>query len=249
MRLFSLLIVVCLLSSPAHAEAPPTARLTINLSRDLVRLGIASRNLPADDPSLDARPLFEAAVRYVRSHAVGRLTVDRGTYYFLTPQDAQTYLRFPSLSDLTIDLAGSKVYFAGAFLQGFALSNCNQVRLTNFEIDFLEPPYTQVELVGVDPSARTLTYRALPEWRDPVAFNSPAVPGEDPASLVYWAVGFRDGHIVPGTSRMEVKRPITASTLTLVQNNAPWTQAAALADTLVPGMGTESSIPGVPESG
>lgn len=103
---------------------------SVNLSRDLVRLGIASKNLPVDDPSFDARPLFEAAVQYVGTHHVERLTVDRGAYYFLTPQDSLTYFRFPSLSDLTVDLAGSKIFFAGAFLQGFTLVNCDRVTLT-----------------------------------------------------------------------------------------------------------------------
>jgi hypothetical protein len=131
-------------------------------------------------------PILSGIAAYMMEQgAESRLTVDRGAYYFLTPQDTQTYLRFRSLSDLTIDLAGSKVFFAGAFLQGFALANCDHVTLTNFDIDFLEPPYTQVELLSVDPSARTLTYRALPQWRDPATFNSPSVPGEAAASLVF----------------------------------------------------------------
>jgi hypothetical protein len=173
---------------------------SVNLSHDLVRLGIASRDLPADDPSFDARPLFEAAIQYVRTHDIERLTVDRGAYYLLTPQDSQTYLRFPALSDLTVDLAGSKIFFAGAFLQGFTLANCDHATLTNFDIDFLEPPYTQVELVSIDPSARTLAYRTQPNWRDPATFDSPSVPGEASASLVLWGAAFRDGDILPGTS-------------------------------------------------
>jgi hypothetical protein len=219
-----------LLSEAVRAEATST----LNLSRDLVQLGIASRNLPPDDPSVDARPLFEAAVQYVRTHPVERLTVDRGTYYFLTPQDAQTYLRFPSLSDLTVDLAGSKIFFAGAFLQGFTLANCDHVTLKNFDIDFLEPPYTQVQLMSVDPTARTLAYSALPNWRDPATFDNGSVPGESSTSLVLWAAAFRDGEIVPGTSRMQVAQPITSGRLNLVQDNTPWTQSATLA-TLEPG--------------
>jgi hypothetical protein len=234
-RLLLILIAVPLLSVPTRARAPTADRITVNLSRDMVRLGIATQNLPANDPSFDARPIFEAAVQYAGTHPVERLTVDRGAYYFLTPQDTQTYLRVRSLSDLTIDLAGSKIFFAGAFLQGFALADCDHVTLTNFDIDFLEPPYTQVELLSVDPSARTLTYRALPQWRDPASFGSPKVPGEASASLVFWGVAFRGGDIVPGTSRMQVEQPITASLLRLVQDNTPWSQAATLANTLEPG--------------
>ena len=227
MRLLVIFIAVPLLSVTTRAGAP-TAGITVNLSRDMVRLGIATQNLPANDPSFDARPIFEAAVQYVGTHHVERLTVDRGAYYFLTPQDAQTYLRFRSLSDLTIDLAGSRISFAGAFLQGFALVDCDHVTLTNFDIDFLEPPYTQVELLSVDPSARTIAYRTLPQWRDPARFDSPSAPGEAAASLVFWAVAFRGGEVVPGTSRMQVAQPIAAGLLRLVQDNTPWTQSSTL---------------------
>src|SRR5215471_2450745 len=105
-------------------QGDPTQTSTINLSRDLVRLGIASTNLVPDSPTFDARPLFQAALGYVKNHSIHRVTVDRGNYYFLTPQDTKTYLRLLAHSDLTIDLADSTVYFAGAFLQGFALVDC-----------------------------------------------------------------------------------------------------------------------------
>ena len=45
---------------------------TINLSHDLIRMGIASENLAPDSPSTDARPLFQAALAYA---AVIRLVV------------------------------------------------------------------------------------------------------------------------------------------------------------------------------
>src|ERR1700722_1583988 len=64
---------------------------TLNLSRDLVRLGIASQNLVPDNPNLDARPLFQAALKYVAQHHTSILTVDHGSYYFLTSENAETY--------------------------------------------------------------------------------------------------------------------------------------------------------------
>jgi hypothetical protein len=107
--------------------APPEAVQSevINLSLDLVRLGIAVNNLPPDSPSTDARPLFQAALQYAMSHPVRRMTADHDAYYFLTPQDATAYLRLKSLSDLTVDLADSTVYFAGAFLQGLPSSTAS----------------------------------------------------------------------------------------------------------------------------
>jgi hypothetical protein len=220
------------LQKPDGVSLIPGSQL--NLSRDLVRLGIAPENLAPDDPSLDARPLFQAALQYVKQHHTHVLTVDTGTYYFLTPQDSTTYLRFAALSDLRVDLADSTINFAGAFLQGFLLANCHNVTLTRFRVDFLNLPYTQVQLKAVDPVARSLAYATLTNWVDPAKFNeTPAPPGSSPP-IVLWAVVFRDGSIVPGTSRMHVAQPITNGALQLVQDKTPWTQSATLS-TLYPG--------------
>lgn len=208
-----------------QGDRTPTS--TINLSRDLVRLGIASANLLPDSPRLDARPLFQAALGYVKDHSIHRVTVDRGAYYFLTPQDAQTYLRFLAHSDLTIDLADSTVYFAGAFLQGFALVDCTNVTLTRFRADFIVPPYTHVMLTHVDPLRRALGYATLPGWSDPVTFNA-LTANVTTAPVEFWALVFRDGDILPGTSRMHVSEPIANGVLDLVQDNTPWTQSATL---------------------
>jgi hypothetical protein len=175
--------------NPADGDSYSPNKL--NLSHDLVRLGIASRNLTPDNPSLDASPLFQAALQYVKQHQTRLLTVDHGAYYFLTPQDSTAYLRFAALSDLLVDLAGSTINFATAFVQGFILSNCHDVTLTNFHVDFPELPYTQVQLASVDPVGRTLAYTTLPNWMDPVQLKqTPAPPGQP---VVLWAVAFRNG--------------------------------------------------------
>ncbi len=203
----------------------------LNLSRDLVRLGIASRNLTPDDPNLDARPLFQAALKYVGQHHTFLVTADHGAYYFLSPQNPETYLVFLDLSDLRVDLAGSKIYFAHPFLQGFLVSNCQRVTLTNFEADILDLPYTHVRLDSVDAQQRTLAYTTLSDWADPEIFNGVPTPLGAP---VLWAVAFRNGSIVPGTSRMHVAQPISSGVLGLVQDNTPWTQSATLSS-LLPG--------------
>jgi hypothetical protein len=96
----SLLAVYFLGSLAALAQTS-----SINLSHDLVRLGIASQNLPPNSPSVDARPLFQAALDYVKNHGIQLITLDRGAYYFLTAQNANSYLHFLAFSDLTVDLA------------------------------------------------------------------------------------------------------------------------------------------------
>jgi hypothetical protein len=235
-QLYILILCVCL-GSARNVSAQSIAtdggagaghddrRSTLNLSRDLMRLGIAPQNLTPNDPSLDARPLFQAALVYAGKHRTALITLDRGAYYFLTPENPQTYLVFLDLSDLRVDLAGSKIYFAHPFLQGFLVSNCQRVTLTNFEADLLNPPYTHVQLESVDAQQRTLAYTTLPDWANPETFNGETTPLGPP---VLWAVAFRNGSIVPGTSRMQVAQPISGGALNLVQDNTPWTQSATL---------------------
>ncbi|HKV42534.1 MAG TPA: right-handed parallel beta-helix repeat-containing protein [Blastocatellia bacterium] len=199
---------------------------TLNLSHDLVALGIASQNLIPDQPALDARPLFQAAIAYIQSHPVQVLTLDKGAYYFLTPQNPSSYLRLVGLSNLTIDLAGSTIYFQTAFLQGFFLANCQGVTLTNFTCDFVNPPYTQVTLTSVDPNARTLTYSTVSGWVDPATFNNAILPSGMPPVL--WAAIFRNGDVLPGTSRMQIAPQIANNVLPLAPATTPWSQAATL---------------------
>lgn len=207
---------------------------TINLSHDLIRMGIASENLAPDSPSTDARPLFQAALAYAQSHSVRLITLDRGAYYFLTPQTAQIYLEFSQLSDLTVDLADSTIHFAHPVLRGFVLSDCTTVTLTRFSTEFLNQPYTHVRLISVDPLRRSIAYAPLPGWPDPVTFNGLTAPDSTTGPLELWAMVFRNGDIVPATSRMHVVQPVADGVLDLMQDNTPWTQSATLS-TLNPG--------------
>lgn len=202
---------------------------TLNMSHDLIALGIASENLAPNKPSLDARPLFEAALNYVQSHPVQTLTLDKGNYYLLTNQQSSAVLVFPNLSNMTIDLAGSTFYFVGPQLpNGLQLYYCSNVTLTNFTLDYLNPPYTHVKLASVDTVNRLLKYELLPGWPDPATFNSLTDPFSGGPIEGYWAAIFRSGSIVPGTTRTLLKAPFTNETLT-VQDSSPWAQSATLA--------------------
>jgi len=216
------------------------AQTVLNLSQDLVRLGIASANMAPDTPSLDSRPLFAAALQYARSRPqVTRLTVDHGAYYFRTTTPTNgvpdRYVDISGMSNLTIDLAGSMIYFQDPFFLGFSATECRNITLTNFKIDYINPPYTHARLSAVDAAARRLSYQLLPGWPDPATFSNATTPS-GPAEL--WAVVMRGGAIVPGTSRMQVARPISAGVLQLTADSLPWLQPATLAtfqagDTLV----------------
>ncbi len=205
----------------------------LNMSHDLVRLGIASQNMTPNTPLLDARPLFQAAINYVQSNPVQTLTLDTGAYYLLTNTQSNAVLLFWQLSNLTVDLAGSTLYFNGPLVpNGLALGFCTNVTLANFQIDYVNPPYTHVQLTSVDTVNRVLTYQTLAGWPDPSTFNSLTSPFGGPIQG-YWAAIFRNGSIVPGTTRTLLQAPFTNNALT-IQDQSPWAQASTLS-TLEPG--------------
>ena len=139
------------------------AAQVLNMSHDLLPLGIATQNLTPNNPSLDARPLFQAALQYVQSTPVQTITLDQGAYYFLTPEQSNAVLVFPQLSNVIVDLAGSTIYFNnGVLSSGFLVYFCSNFTLKNFQTDYITPPYTHVQLTSVDAANRILEYQTLP---------------------------------------------------------------------------------------
>jgi len=209
------------------ALAGSASAQVLNMSHDLVTMGIAQQNLTPNNPSLDARPLFQAALNYVQSHPVQTLTLDTGAYYLLTNTQSNAVLLFPQLNNLTVDLAGSTLYFNGPLVpNGLALYYCSNLTLTNFQIDFVHPPYTHVQLTSVDTVNRILKYQTLAGWPDPATFNSLTDPFGGPIQG-YWAAIFRNGSIVPGTTRTLLQAPFINSSIT-IQDQSPWAQAPTL---------------------
>src|SRR5579862_2797034 len=176
----------------AFAIVPAAHGQAVNMSHDLVTLGIAAQNMTPNNPALDARPLFQAALNYAQTHTVQTLTADTGSYYLLTNTQGNAVVIFPQLSNLTVDLAGSTIYFNGPLLpNGIQLYYCTNVTFKNFQLDYINPPYTHVQLASVDTVNRVLTYSTLPGYPDPSAFNSLSGSVEG-----YWAAIFRHGAIV-----------------------------------------------------
>jgi uncharacterized repeat protein (TIGR01451 family) len=223
-------LVCCLAAQGGSASAQ-----VLNMSHDLVTLGIAQQNLAPNNPSLDARPLFQAAIQYIQNHPgqIQTLTLDTGAYYLLTQEQSNAVLVFPVLTNLTIDLAGSTIYFKGPLLpDGLLIYYCTNVTLKNFNTDYLNPPYTHVQLASVDTVNRLLHYQTLAGWPDPSSFNNLVDPSG--GQIQFWGAIFRNGQMLPATNRMALSLPINNDTLTLTQDQTPWTQSATLA-TFQPG--------------
>ena len=223
-------LVCCLAAQGGSASAQ-----VLNMSHDLVTLGIAQQNLAPNNPSLDARPLIQAAIQYIQNHPgqIQTLTLDTGTYYLLTQEQSNAVQVFPVLTNLTIDLAGSTIYFKGPLLpDGLLIYYCTNVTLKNFNTDYLNPPYTHVQLASVDTVNRLLHYQTLAGWPDPSSFNNLVDPSG--GQIQFWGAIFRNGQMLPATNRMAVSLPMSNGTLTLTQDQTPWTQSATLA-TFQPG--------------
>ena len=93
---------------------------------------------------------------------------------------------------MVVDLAGSTLYFPGPLLSGsFNVYYCSHFTLQNFQIDYINPPYTHVQLTSVDATSRLLHYQTLPGWPDPSTFNSLANPYGGAVEI--WAALFRNG--------------------------------------------------------
>ena len=205
------------MGASASAQIPQ-----INISQDLVNLGIAGQNAVPDSANLDSRPLLQAAIQYASANGINRIVADPGAYWFLTAQMPDRYLVLDHLSDLTIDLQGSDLYLKTSFLIGFDLVGCQRVTLTNFTVDFVQLPYTQVRLTSVSAASRTLNYEAISGWPLPTALRSKS------SSTNYWGIVMRGGTVPPNTNRLPLNVPSDPTALQVTLDNSPWTQPAIL---------------------
>lgn len=192
---------------------------TLNLSEDLVRLGIASSNMVPNQPSLDARPLLEQGVVYANNHSFSTVIADPGSYYFLSLGAPDRHVNLVGVSNLTIDLQGSDLYFANPQEAAIGFRSGNDSVLQNFTIDYLQLPFTQLQITAVDLAHGQLQVTPAPGWQTPSALNGLL---QSPTTTQSWLFIFRDGMPLvpsgplPGTNvgKILVAQPFSDSTLT-----------------------------------
>jgi uncharacterized protein (TIGR03437 family) len=215
MKTFCALLAISGVCGSAFAQS------TLNMSEDLVRLGIASTNMVPNQPNLDAGPLFFQAVLYAQNHKIGAVIADPGSYYFLSLQSPQVHLAWDSLSNLTIDLHESDLYFTHPLVSGLLVTNSKNVVLENFTADYNPLPFTQVRVVSVNPAQQTIQFAVDGNWQNPSALNAvfPTIPNE-------YGVGvevhmFRNGRPIPGVTRMYATNPLGTSQFTAIPDPGP----------------------------
>jgi len=188
-----------------------SAQPTLNLSEDLVKLGIASQNMVPNQPSVDAGPLFFQGVLYAQNKKIGRVIADPGAYYFLSQQYAGTHLAWANLSNLTLDLQGSDLHFTFPVATGISLTNATNIALQNFTVDYDPLPFTQVQVLSVNPAQQQIQFAVAGNWQNPSVLNEVfSIPNGSVDVHI-----FRDGRPIIGANRLHAANPIGSSQFTV----------------------------------
>ena len=198
---------------------------TVNLSHDLVNLGIASANMVPGQPSLDSRPLLQTAIKYAISNGVATLIADPGTYYFLTQQNVNTHVFISGASNLQLNFQNSDLWFAFSNVSAIQCTNCTNVTLENFTVDYQQLPFTQVTVAIVNSGAQSFTYQTIPGYQDPTAFNTNRA--SDGSDAIYMFV-FRNGVPIQQVGRLTASRPVSGGVISITDTNDPWATPTAL---------------------
>jgi uncharacterized protein (TIGR03437 family) len=204
----------------------------LNLSRDLVANGIASKDMAPNSPSLDSRPLFQAGVAYASKNHIPMVTADRGSYYFLTQNSAYQHVNLNAIANVTVDLQYSDLYFALGNVIAIDATNCVNLTLRNFTVDYLQLPFTQLTVTGVNSATRTVSVQQQGKYALPSTFNSVTIP-PNVNDDGFFAFAFRDGKELRTTGRMRAAAPTNDGSIQIAGTD-PWAQAANLA-TIQPG--------------
>lgn len=216
------------LALSAFAQSPTV----LNLSHDLVTNKIAASNMVPNSPTLDSRPLFEAGIYYASAHNIPLVIADTGSYYFLTQNDAYAHAVLNGISNVTVDLQYSDLYFAHGNIVGMEVVNTTNFTLRNFTIDYIQLPFTQLTVTSIDANARTIGVKQLGSYPLPSAFNSISLP---PNYVVngFYVFAFRNGSQLRTTGRMQAASPFTDTSIQ-INDTSPWAQSDSIA-TIQPG--------------
>jgi uncharacterized protein (TIGR03437 family) len=185
-----------------------------------------------DSPTGDARPLFEAGIAYAAKNHIATVIADRGSYYFLTLNNQRAHALLSGINNLTVDLQYSDLYFAQGQIVGIQATNCTNLVLKNFTVDYLQLPFTQVSVTSVNAATKTINIKQLGKYPLPSVFNSITAP---PNYIVsgYFMFAFRNGKQLRTTGRMQTNIPFSDTALQLT-GTLDWEQSSNVA-TIQPG--------------
>jgi uncharacterized protein (TIGR03437 family) len=199
----------------------------LNLSKDLVSLGIATQNMMPDMCALDSRPLFQAGIEYASAHGIPTVVAERGRYYFLSLNSSYQHVYLNEISNVTVDLNYSDLYFAFSNIVAIQVANSTNLTLKNFTVDYQVLPFTQVTVTGV--SGTTVNVTQMGSYPLPSSFNTRTVPSNYIISG-YYAFIFRNGQELRATGRMQVVPPPFSDTSIQLMGSEPWATVTDIAN-------------------
>jgi uncharacterized protein (TIGR03437 family) len=219
----------------AMSVTATAAGQVLNLSKDLVPMGIAASNMTPDICTLDSRPLFQAGVQYASAHGIPKVIADRGRYYLLSQNSSYQHVYLNQISNVTVDLNYSDLYFAFSNIVAIQIANSTNFTLRNFAVDYQVLPFTQLTVTGV--SGTTVSVEQMGSYPLASSFNTRTVPSNYIISG-YYAFIFRNGQELRATGRMQVTPPPFSDTSIQLMGTEPWATVADIAniqpgDTLV----------------
>ena len=199
---------------------PVRGQTALNLSQDLVALGIAPSNMAPNNQSQDAGPLMMAGLQYAKSHGIATVVADKGAYYFRTESQQGISVSINQLSNVTLDFQGSDLHFASVNA-GLYFTGCSNLIVENFTIDRDELSYTQLQVTSIDPALRQIKFTAQPGWKHPTELNyllnNPAVAFANPALTDVFI--FRNGRLWDNYTPMPVQQPFNDDNLIIEPSN------------------------------
>lgn len=211
----ALLLSHCLCALLFLAVSPVARCATLNLSQDLVALGISATNMLPNQPAQDSGPLLVQGVEYAKTHGITNVVANQGTYYFLNTLESNAHVGLRQIDNMTIDFHGADLIFAHPLYYGIIVYYSTNAVLQNFTADYRPLPFTQVRVDAIDVPAKQIQYTVQSGWAAPATLNSISGPGGLGPALVDIHV-FRHGRPILG--RLITQLPLGAGHLQIVDS-------------------------------
>jgi uncharacterized protein (TIGR03437 family) len=110
--------------------------------------------------------------------------------------------------------------------------NTTNLTLKNFTVDYLQLPFTQLSVTGVNAATKTVSFQQSGTYPLPSYFNSVTTPYNNNGTG-YYLFAFRNGQQLRTTNRMEVTAPFNDSSIQIANPGASNIATIQAGDTLV----------------
>jgi hypothetical protein len=224
------LLSLCQQLSASPIPLPPT----LNVSTDLAQLptGYNMPNMLPNAPGQDSAPLLNDAIQYVVYYnkknpqtPYTEIVAQSGAYYFVaatalnsSTQSPLAYVVVDSLQNVTIELAGSSLFFANGLNRAFNVTNCQNFALRNFSVDYQTLPFTELRVTKIKRDANQILTVPLRAFPTEPPYVDVYELGKTQSTAALYGFDFRFGRLNPRTTRWTIS-PLSEPSNTLTLNS------------------------------